>query len=151
SNPSNLTPTENGTVIFLANDGLHGFELWKSKGSAAETMLVRDINPGPADSMQFNDALPVIYQVNHATLFTASDGIHGMELWSTDGLPQHTAMLQDIAPGPGSSAPFSFVEVGTKIFFSANDNSTGRELWIMPAFAGNLPPQAADAVSQHNG
>src|SRR5438876_382162 len=39
-----------GTVLFAANDGVNGFELWKSDGSAAGTTLVKDINPGPLGS-----------------------------------------------------------------------------------------------------
>ena len=34
-------------VLFSANDGEHGYELWISDGSAAGTYMVADINPGP--------------------------------------------------------------------------------------------------------
>ena len=43
--PGNLTNV-NGTLFFTANDGTHGYELWKSDGTAAGTVLVKDINPG---------------------------------------------------------------------------------------------------------
>ncbi len=35
----------NGQVFFMANDGLTGFELWKSDGTAGGTQLVKDISP----------------------------------------------------------------------------------------------------------
>ena len=35
-----------GTLFFTANDGIHGLELWKSDGTAAGTVLVKDIRPG---------------------------------------------------------------------------------------------------------
>ncbi len=36
----------NGTAFFAANDGVRGFELWRTDGSAAGTSLVKDIDPG---------------------------------------------------------------------------------------------------------
>ena len=43
--PTSLTNV-NGTLFFTANDGTNGTELWKSDGTAAGTVLVKDINPG---------------------------------------------------------------------------------------------------------
>ena len=47
SSPRSLTVVGN-TVFFSANDGHHGFELWKTDGTAAGTVMVKDVYPGPS-------------------------------------------------------------------------------------------------------
>ena len=49
SSPTYLTDV-GGTVFFAASDGTNGTELWKSGGTAAGTVMVKDINPGVANS-----------------------------------------------------------------------------------------------------
>ena len=39
--------------------------------------------------------------------------------------------LAEIAPGPGSSTPSSFLLTQKLLFFSADDNSSGRQLWAI--------------------
>ena len=36
-----------GTVYFMADDDVHGRELWKTDGTEAGTVLLKDIRPGP--------------------------------------------------------------------------------------------------------
>src|SRR5262245_18159900 len=45
SSPANLTAVGN-QLFFSADDGVSGRELWKSDGTAAGTVLVKDIRPG---------------------------------------------------------------------------------------------------------
>src|SRR5262245_9223246 len=38
--------TAGNSLYFVAEDAMHGRELWKSDGTATGTMLLKDINPG---------------------------------------------------------------------------------------------------------
>lgn len=84
----------NGALYFQANDGIQGTELWKTDGSAAGTILLKDINTGAADSNPTKFSV-----VNGVLYFKADDGVNGLELWKTDGTPNGTQLLKDICPG----------------------------------------------------
>lgn len=122
----------NGKVLFTANDGLHGRELWISDGTEAGTQLLLDLNPGSIGS-----APQALVSFGSFAVFAASHGPDGVEVWRTDGTAAGTTQLADVAPGPGSSNPFNFTLIGEKLFFIADDGSTGPELHMLNV---NAPP-----------
>ena len=76
-----------------------GSELWKSDGTAAGTVLVKDINPGGIGSIPVN-----LTNVNGTLFFSADDGAHGEELWKSDGTAAGTVLVKDITrPAPSGS------------------------------------------------
>ena len=114
-----------GIAYFLANDGTHSRELWKSDGTDAGTSLVKDINPGGGDSniVSMTDVGGTLY-------FAADDGTHGHELWKSDGTEAGTTMVADINSGSSDSvAPEKFANLGGTVYFGANDGTHGVELW----------------------
>ena len=77
--------------------------------------------------------------LNGRVVFAASDGVSGVELWQTNGTREGTVRVADIAPGAPSSNPSTFTIAGSKIFFAADDNSTGGELWSIDRMALTAP------------
>jgi ELWxxDGT repeat protein len=117
-----------GIVYFAANDGISGSEPWRSDGTVEGTLLLRDVNPGPDDSMP-GGFTPVIGAAGALTLFSAYDGVTGRELWRTDGSAAGTLQVMDVFPGPGFSFPSGLVRRGVEAYFNADDGAHGFELW----------------------
>ncbi len=74
--------------------------------------------------------------VGTTELFAASDALHGVELWRSDGTAAGTYLVADIWPGTNGSFPTDLVAVYGKVFFNANDGAHGPELWASDGTAG---------------
>jgi len=124
----------NGTLFFKATNGTAGFEIWKSDGTESGTVMVEDIGPGNNTAP---DQIPhFLTNVNGTLFFAMNDGVHGLELWKSDGTASGTALVKDINPGSGSAFAFGsstfidwLVNINGTLFFTANDGINGFELW----------------------
>ncbi|MGL5095727.1 MAG: ELWxxDGT repeat protein, partial [Planctomycetia bacterium] len=119
----------NGVVVFGANDGANGTELWRSDGTAAGTFLLKDIQPGAGSSSPEGFAA-----LNGFLVFEANNGATGRELWKTDGTAAGTVLIRDLNPGTANGSNVeSFNPLvafnGALYFNGANGGSAGRELW----------------------
>ncbi|MDA8745963.1 Ig-like domain-containing protein [Rubripirellula amarantea] len=123
SSPSHLTNV-NGTLFFSANDGVSGYELWKSDGTEAGTTRVADIAPGLLRSSPES-----LVNVDGTLFFTANDGTSGLELWKSDGTELGTTRVDDIEVGTSSSFPRELTNVDGTLVFTAYQSTHGRELW----------------------
>ncbi|MEZ4705621.1 MAG: hypothetical protein R3A44_00360 [Caldilineaceae bacterium] len=124
-------------LFFTMNDNVHGRELWTSDCTAAGTKLVKDIAPptfdnwyipGPDNSDHWSFPGP-LFACDGELFFGADDGVHGKELWRSDGTAEGTVMVKDIYPGILNSAPDNFMCKGDVLFFTVTDGIHGRELW----------------------
>lgn len=111
------------TVLFTASDqdGLCGWQLWRSDGTGAGTRKLRDFT---------NAIVPTqLTRMGSAVYFRAFRDWDGTELWRTDGTGAGTDIVRDINPGGGYSEPEHLVASRGTLFFVADDGPHGRELW----------------------
>lgn len=132
SQPRQLTKVGR-RVIFVADDGVHGRELWVATPDNLTATLLADIMPGAASSVPQH-----LTGFDGIALFSADDGVNGREPWVTDGTQQGTRRFADIAPGPLPSSPYAFTAVGGDLYFAASNAVSGFELWRIPRAAFGL-------------
>lgn len=109
--------TVNDEIYFARSTNGQNTELWKSDGTNAGTMMVKDINPGTSSSSPRH-----LMNLNGELFFTANDGVHGVELWKSGGLDSNTVLVKDLVPGAGSSTFGSeFIEFNSQLIFVANN------------------------------
>jgi trimeric autotransporter adhesin len=129
----------NNTLYFIGNDAVHGDQWWKSDGTEGGTTRVTDLANGVYISSDIEN--PVI--LGDYFYFQGNDGINGYELWRSDGTGAGTTLVKNINETPyvpnvsGDSYPFYLTLVSGTIFFRADDDIHGRELWKSDGTPGN--------------
>ncbi|HSH78260.1 MAG TPA: ELWxxDGT repeat protein, partial [Herpetosiphonaceae bacterium] len=108
------TPTATNTAAPTAT---------RTGSASGPAYLIKNINPGTAPSNPHD--LTVIGDVAY---FAADDGIHGQELWRSDGTANGTHMVKDIVTGQGHSDPANLTVVNDILYFTMS-GVNGNELW----------------------
>ena len=160
----------NGKLYFNATTAAKGSELWVTDGNAANTVLFKDINTtgggknsaspiflanigtfaNRANGTNFNLQQEFSTTFNGKLFFYADDGIHGTELWSTDGTSGNTQIVKDINTGGGDGTAFfnGAYYTTTGIYFTADNGTAGTEPYVTDGTDGgtqqvaNINPQA---------
>ena len=110
-----------GNKLFFGMNG----RLWVSDGTGAGTKATGPTFRSPQG--QGTLCLGPFVAFHEGVLFGAFVLGHGQELWGSNG---SNFGMTDIAPGPASSYPRDFFQVGEReLFFSAWTNGNGRELY----------------------
>jgi ELWxxDGT repeat protein len=118
--------------------------------------MVKDINP-VGDAAPRN---PVV--MGGVAYFAADDGVHGEELWRSDGTVSGTYMVKDVNPEerwiniiqgttePDDSDITELTVAGDKLFFFARNNSqlpfTDHELWVSDGTASGTKQVIEDGM-----
>jgi len=112
-------------VLFAADDGVHGLELFISDGTPGGTQLLYDVYPGVKSSTP-----EWFHLFGEKVLFLATDDTHGREPWITDGTPEGTKLLADLSPGAEFTDLHNYADVPGRVFFSATTPATGKEVFV---------------------
>ncbi|HXU33869.1 MAG TPA: hypothetical protein VN851_25135, partial [Thermoanaerobaculia bacterium] len=127
-------------------------EPWVSDGAHFMKRLL-NLNPfhyesyGICENVGLSSAPGRGVPLGRIALFAADDHVHGRELFATDGTEAGTRLVADInrkqrpiddpelMPHPPrligfGSDPENLVRAGSRIFFTADDGDSGRELWV---------------------
>ena len=132
SYPNNLINFKN-QLFFSAYSTNTGNELFKSNGTASGTHLVKDICPdgGNCCGSSIHSYPGDFVIVDSLLYFTACDGIHGRELWKTDGTEGGTNLVIDLTEGEESSEIYEQTAFKGRLYFvyDDGDDKHGLELW----------------------
>jgi ELWxxDGT repeat protein len=118
----------NSRLFFPADDGVNGWALWVSDGSAAGTQMLRAFPLGSST----RQSLGSIYPAAGRAWFGAEEPNLGQQPWVSDGTTSGTVRL-GLTNAAGPSDPWGFASVGSGslvVFSARGGTSLGRELWI---------------------
>lgn len=113
----NLTPA-NGFVFFTVNEN-YVRKLWRTDGTEAGTILVKDIDPTNYTSYSPGG----YFEFNNNVYFNAGTATTGQELWKSDGTETGTTIVKDIRQGvaSGHTNYGVYAILNNELYFYASD------------------------------
>lgn len=128
SNPASMVKMNPGTgeiLIISVEDSLSGAEIWRSDGTAAGTVLVKDAVPGVAGAEPVN-----LTSTGNRVFFSASNGATPAKrnLWVTNGQTGGTVLVKNLN-FLGSEGPEQLFNFNGALYFEGYSNAAGREFW----------------------
>ncbi|MEP5613149.1 MAG: ELWxxDGT repeat protein [Cyclobacteriaceae bacterium] len=121
STPRGFFPL-NGKVLFSAYTASEGRELWSVDQGSANATILKDIYPGNKSGLSVHSSFA---ELNGEMIFIASDGENDAQLWSTNGTPEGTSKISNIAALKTSKLTI----VNDLIFFLVKSDDFELQVW----------------------
>src|SRR5262249_17834030 len=88
-----------------------------SAAQAQPAFMVKDIGDTVSPLSPLGGLAGVSVEVDGVLYFAANDGVHGTELWRSDGTTAGTWLIRDVCPGNCSSFPFALIPFRHKVYW----------------------------------
>lgn len=108
-----------GQLYFAVNYEDRRTSLWRSDGTEAGTVAVREFPSAPA--FGFFSRVRSLAPATDKLFFLAGEAATGQELWVTDGTPAGTRLVEDLTPGAEDSSLSSLTGLGRVAVFFRSD------------------------------
>ncbi len=122
--PETLTAL-GGTLVFSADDGIHGRELWVREPTGFSRMLA-DLWPGPEGS----NPVPLAAVPPHL-YFAASTPDTGREVWLWNSATNQVQQLEETLPGPDPQH-ISLLGVSARAVLFLTNRERDMDIWAVP-------------------
>lgn len=147
---SAVTQGTNGTVThttsdvtYTPNTNFHGVDMFTYTvadglgGTAVAMVSVTVAQLVPVPSIALIDDLSTqdsnsndMAVVGNLVFFVSDDGVHGSELWVSDGTPGSAWLVKDIVPGAVGSNPTALTPIDGYLYFITDDGAGGSSVWM---------------------
>lgn len=140
SRPRHFFATLGPITLFDAEGAAHGWELWRTDGTAAGTYLVKDISPGLGSSW-----IAHLTTWNNRVYFFAQEGDRIWQLWSTDGTESGTRRVSTKQFSGDSWSSFNLMGTDFGLLIRSQDPDSA--FWVLNK-DGDLRPLFSEIDSQ---
>ncbi|HEV2720664.1 MAG TPA: ELWxxDGT repeat protein, partial [Thermoanaerobaculia bacterium] len=133
STPGRFLTVAGSRLFFEGFTPETGWELWTSDGTSAGTHMVTEIDPGTKGAFDSGYEVLGLTAAGDRVFFLANDGVHGREMWVSDGTAAGTSMVRDFLPGAKGMWDTSnafLTAFNGRAYFVATDADHGSELWV---------------------